>query len=160
MPLPKLVEFLDRNNIAYITIAHSTAYTAQQIAALTHISGREVAKTVIVNLDGALAMAVLPASQQIDLAALAVATRTQSARIAPETEFKGRFPDCETGAMPPFGNLYNMAVYVEEALTRDKDIAFNAGSHNQLVRLSYQDFERLVKPMVARFARQAGRTAA
>lgn len=152
MPVGKLKEFLDSQNIRYVTLAHSTAYTAQQIAALTHVPGKEMAKTVILRMDDALAMAVLPASYQVDLAALKAATGGKTVRLASEAEFKDRFPDCETGAMPPFGNLYGMAVFAEESLAKDKEITFNAGSHNELVRLSYDDFQRLVKPTMLKFS--------
>jgi Ala-tRNA(Pro) deacylase len=152
MPATKVKEFLDSQNIKYVTIAHSVAYTAQGIAALTHISGKELAKTVIVKIDGDLAMAVLPASAQVNPSLLKAATGAENLRLASESEFLARFPDCETGAMPPFGNLYDMPVFVDESLTNDKEIAFNAGSHYELIRLAYDDFARLVKPTVGRFA--------
>lgn len=158
MPLLKLREFLDSRGIAYVVISHSVAYTAQGIAALAHIPGRELAKTVMVKLDGNLAMAVLPALARVDLPALRLAAAASTVALASEREFKDRFPDCETGAMPPFGNLYGMEVFVDEALTRDQEIAFNAGSHRELVKLAYADFSRLVQPKVARFA--AGHCAA
>jgi Ala-tRNA(Pro) deacylase len=151
MPARKLTEFLDKHHVKYIRIAHSTAYTAQEIASVAHIKGRELAKTVIVKLDGELAMAVLPASYHVDLAALKSAVGAKKAALASETEFRDAFPECETGAMPPFGNLYGMPVFVEESLARDKEIAFNAGTHSELVRLSYEDFARLVQPRVTRF---------
>ena len=162
MPVVKeLKELLDKQNIKYVTISHSLAYTAQEIAALTHISGKDIAKTVIVKIDGVLAMAVLPGSCQIDVSALKSATRAQTVELAKESEFSGRFAGCETGAMPPFGNLYGMSVFVDESLTKDKEIAFNAGTHNELIRLSYADFETLVKPTVLNFAsRRAGISAA
>jgi Ala-tRNA(Pro) deacylase len=108
MPFQKLKEFLDRHEIKYVLISHSVAYTAQGIAALTHISGEELAKTVIVKTDGALAMAVLPASLHVDLPRLKAVAGAKSAELASEAEFQERFPDCETGAMPPFGNLFTM----------------------------------------------------
>jgi Ala-tRNA(Pro) deacylase len=152
MPAKKLREFLNSQNIPYMTISHAVAYTAKEIAALTHISNKELAKTVIVKIDSTLAMAVLPASYDIDLSSLRVATGARSVSLAKESEFKDRFPECEIGAMPPFGNLYGMAVYVDESLTKDKDIAFNAGSHNELLEVCYADFERLVKPTVLKFS--------
>ncbi len=152
MPVQKLKEFLDNQNIKYVAISHSTAYTAQGIAALTHISGKELAKTVIVKVDDALAMAVLPASRRMDLSLLKAATGATTVALAGETEFKDRFPDCETGAMPPFGNLYGMTVFAEESLTKDKEIAFNAGTHSELIRLSWDDFLRLVKPRMLQFS--------
>ena len=160
MPVRKLKEFLDSNNIKYVTITHSIAYTAQGIASLTHISGKELAKTVVVKINGTLAMAVLPASQHVELTFLKAATEASAAEVASEVEFKESFPDCETGAMPPFGNLYGMAVFVDESLAQDKEIAFNAGSHNELVRLAYEDFARLVKPKVLRFSADRTRATA
>jgi Ala-tRNA(Pro) deacylase len=154
MPLTKLREFLDNYNVPYVVISHSVAYTAQGIAALAHISGKELAKTVIIKLDGELAMAVLPASFLVDTVMLR-ATGARTVEIATEREFKDRFPDCEVGAMPPFGNLYGMKVYVDTSLTKDKEIAFNAGSHRELVRMAFQDFVRLVEPKILPFA--AGR---
>jgi Ala-tRNA(Pro) deacylase len=152
MPLARLREFLDSHNVKYVVISHSVAYTAQGIAALTHISGKELAKTVMVKLEGSLAMAVLPASSQVDLSRLKAVTGATNATLASEQEFKDKFPDCQTGAMPPFGNLYEMPVFADESLSRDKEIAFNAGSHLELIRMAWNDFERLVKPRMARFA--------
>jgi Ala-tRNA(Pro) deacylase len=152
MPSNTLTELLDSHNIKYTIITHSVAYTAQGIAALTHIPGQELAKTVIVSIDDALAMAVLPASCQVDLAALRAATGANAVTLAKEKDFMHRFPGCETGAMPPFGNLYGMNVFVDETLTKDQEIAFNAGSHRELMRLAYEDFARLAKPAVLQFA--------
>src|SRR6516225_8519081 len=152
MPLNKVRAFLDQNHVRYVVISHSKAYTAQGIAAIAHIPGQELAKTVIVKLDGALGMAVLPASYQVDLLALKKAVGVKDASLASEREFKQHFPDCETGAMPPFGNLYGIPVYVDETLTRDKEIAFNAGTHLELIKLAYADFERVVQPVVLDFA--------
>jgi Ala-tRNA(Pro) deacylase len=128
------------------------AYTAGGIAALTHIPGKEVAKTVIVKVDDALAMAVVSASQHVDLESFKTATKAKTVRLAIEDEFKNRFPDCEVGAMPPFGNLYGMSVFVDEVLSRDQEIVFNAGSHRELVRLAWQDFEKLVQPRLMKLA--------
>ncbi len=152
MPAKKLREFLESQGVPYVTISHAVAYTAKEIAALTHISNRELAKTVIVKIDSDLAMAVLPASYEVDLSSLRAAIGARGVSLAKESEFKDRFPECEIGAMPPFGNLYGMAVYVDESLTKDKDIAFNAGSHNELIQVFYSDFERLVKPTVLKFS--------
>jgi len=111
-----------------------------------------LAKTVIVNIDGALAMALLPASLHVDLSQLRLAASAKNVALASEEEFKERFPDCETGAMPPFGNLYDMPVFADESLARDQEIAFNSGSHRELVRLAWEDFVRLIEPKVVRFA--------
>jgi len=150
MPLQKLKEFLDGNDVKYVSIRHSPAYTAQEVAASGHIPGRELAKTVIVRLDGKLAMVAVPASEKVSLARLKEATGAKEAEIAEESEFEDRFPGCELGAMPPFGNLFDMDVYVSDSLTEDEEIAFSAGSHSELLKLGYRDFERLVNPVVIR----------
>jgi Ala-tRNA(Pro) deacylase len=149
MPVKKLKEFLDANKIKYVSITHSPAYTAQQIAASAHIPGKELAKTVMVKLDGKLAMAVLPASLKVDFDLLKQVSGAGKVELATEGEFSETFPGCELGAMPPFGNLYDMAVYAATPLAADEEIAFNAGSHVELIKLSYKDFERLVRPKVA-----------
>jgi Ala-tRNA(Pro) deacylase len=151
MPAQALREFLDRNRIKYVLISHSPAHTAQEIAASAHIPGRAMAKTVIVKLDGRLAMAVLPASEMVDLELLADAAFAQKAELADEEEFADRFPGCQLGAMPPFGNLYGMDVYVADSLAEDDEIAFNAGTYTELVRMAYPDYARLVKPRILRF---------
>lgn len=152
MPMRKLREFLDSHAVRYFVLSHSPAYTAQEIAAAAHVPGKELAKTVMVSIEGILAMVVLPASRQLDFERLRELTGTRDVELAGEKEFAGLFPDCEIGAMPPFGNLYGMDVYVAEELEDDEEIAFNAGSHNELVRLSYSDYKRLVHPKVARLA--------
>ncbi|HQI25136.1 MAG TPA: YbaK/EbsC family protein, partial [Smithella sp.] len=146
MPSKKLKEFLNSQSVKYVIIAHSTAYTAQEIAQSAHIPGTELAKTVIVYIDGKMAMAVLPASYSIDFDDLRKETGAKKVELASEAQFKDMFPDCEIGFVPPFGNLYGMDVYVDEHLTRNKEIAFNAGGHLELYRMSYRDFEELVKP--------------
>ncbi len=155
MPIQKLKNYLDRNKVRYEVVPHLTAYTAQGTAQSAHISGKEIAKTVIVNLDegdGRRAMVVLPASRNIDFVLLKEMTGAQRVKLATEDEFRDMFPDCEIGAMPPFGNLYAMDVYVEKSLTQDDEIAFNAGNHRELIKMSYRDFERLVKPKVLEIA--------
>ena len=152
MPAKKLKEYLDRHHIKYTSIKHSPAYTAQEIAARSHISGKDMAKTVMVKVDNEMAMAVLPASFKIDFEALMNVTGSAMVDLASEEEFKFIFPDCEIGAMPPFGNLYDLDVYVSEKLAEDNEIWFNAGTHNELIRMHYDDFERLVKPRVFEFS--------
>jgi len=154
MPIQKLKKFLDDNRIKYVSIKHSLAYTAQEIAASTHISGRNMAKTVIVKLDGKMAMAVLPAPCRVDTKLLKKETGAKKVEIATEQEFTNLFPECDVGAMPPFGNLYNMDVYVDRKLIEDEEIAFNAGSHTELIKMAYKDFERLVKPKVVSLSAQ------
>lgn len=153
MPARKLKEFLDSHNVKYVSITHSRAYTSQEVAASAHIRGKDFAKTVMVKLDGKMAMAVLPATHRVDLDALKQAAGAQRAELATEQEFQYMFPECETGAMPPFGNLYGMDVYADVSLTEDEEIAFNAGSHVEVIRMAYKDFERLVQPKIARIAR-------
>lgn len=154
MPAQRVREFLDSQGVKYVSIKHSLAYTAQEIAASAHIPGKEVAKTVIVKLGDDMAMAVLPASQKISFKRLKEAAGVDEVELATENEFKALFPGCEVGAMPPFGNLYDVDVYVDQSLAEDEEIAFNAGSHTELFRLAYQDFERLVDPTVISFSRQ------
>jgi Ala-tRNA(Pro) deacylase len=157
MAVAKLAEYLDTNRVRYVVISHSPAYTAQGIAGLTHISGRELAKTVIVKLDENLAMAVLPAKFHVDLLLLKRAAGAKSVMLASEEDFRERFPECETGAMPPFGNLYGLPVYADKSLEKDKEIAFNAGTHRELIRMAWEDFKTLVQPRMLQFA--AGQSA-
>lgn len=152
MPVRKLKEFLNSHDIKYVTINHSPAYTAQEIAESAHIPGKELAKTVIIKIDGKLAMAVLPASYKIDLEQFKNATGASNVELANEREFRQMFPECEVGAMPPFGNLYDMEVFAAQTLAEDEAITFNAGSHTELIKLSYKDFEHLVEPKVIKFS--------
>ena len=152
MPVKALTEFLDSQKVKYVRISHSPAYTAQEIAASAHVPGRELAKTVMVKIDGKMAMAVLPASYQVDFELLKQVAGAASVELAGEGEFRDMFPECELGAMPPFGHLYDMQVFLTESLAEDEEIAFNAGSHIELIRLSVADFKRLEKPTVAKFA--------
>ena len=152
MPVSKLIEFLNSNKIKYVVISHSKAYTSQEIAASAHIPGKELAKTVIVKTDGKMTMAVLPATYKIDFISLKEAAKAGKIELASEQEFADMFPECEVGAMPPFGNLYGMEVFVAATLTEGEEIVFNAGSHTELIRLSYKDFERLVKPKIVKFS--------
>lgn len=147
MPAQKLKDFLDENAVRYVSIQHSPAYTSQEIAESAHIRGKELAKTVMVKVGSDTAMAVLPASERVDTDLLAQSLGQSSVELATETEFGKLFPDCELGAMPPFGNLYGMKVFVSPHLAEDEEIAFNAGSHTELVRMTYKDFERLVSPV-------------
>lgn len=152
MPVRKLKAYLDEAHIRYLTIGHSSAYTSQEIAALAHVSGKEFAKTVMVKIDGELAMAVLPTSFQIDFESIKKIFGTRDVTLATEAEFKDRFPDCELGAMPPFGNLYGMPVFVADSLAEHKEIAFSAGTHTEVIRLNYADYKRIVKPRVFKFS--------
>ena len=160
MPLSKLREFLDSHNVKYLVVSHSLAYTAQGVAALAHVSGKKLAKTVIVKIDGILAMAVVPASMHVDLDRLRSLVGAQTVEIASECEFNDAFPDCETGAMPPFGNLYDMPVYADASLAENEEITFSAGTHRELVRMNWYDMVRLVNPMVANLTHQRSGVAA
>lgn len=148
MPVKKLKEFLDKHNVKYVSMAHSPAFTSQEIAAAAHVSGREMAKTVIVKMDGKFAMVVLPASHQINFAKLRDAAGAKLVDLASESEFKDKFSGCEVGAMPPFGELYDMPVYLSHKLTKQDHIVFNAGTHSELMQVAFVDFDRLVKPQV------------
>jgi Ala-tRNA(Pro) deacylase len=155
MTVTKLKAYLDENRVRYVTITHSPAYTSQKTAASAHVPGKELAKTVIVTVDGKLAMAVLPGSFQVDFGLLKEALGASKVELASEDDFRDTFSDCEVGAMPPFGNLYDMPVYVAESLSEDDEIAFNACSHTELIRMSYEDFSRLVEPTLVKFAATA-----
>jgi Ala-tRNA(Pro) deacylase len=150
----KLQDFLDSHDAHYVAISHSPAYTAQEIAAKAHIPGHELAKTVILKIDGKIAMAVLPADYLIDLDQLKKSLNVQKVEFANEEEFKYVFPDCEIGAMPPFGNLYDVQTLVSESLTDDENIVFNAGNHKELIRIPFKEYEQLVHPRVLRFTRK------
>jgi Ala-tRNA(Pro) deacylase len=154
--LRRLKEYLNENKVKYIKISHSPAYTAQEIAASIHIPGKELAKTVIVKVPDGYAMAVLPASHKINFNLLKEAMAKKEIRLANEKEFKNIFPDCEVGAMPPFGNFYDLPVYVASALSEDKEIVFNAGTHIDVIRMSYSDFEKLANAIVANFSEPLG----
>jgi len=160
MQLSKLRSFLDSHHVKYLVISHSLAYTAQGVAALAHVSGKQLAKTVIVKIDGVLAMAVLPASLHVDLDRLRKLTGAQAVELASESEFKDAFPDCETGAMPPFGNLYDMPVYADSSLAECEEITFSAGTHRELVRMNWDDMVHLVNPTVDELAYHPGVAAA
>jgi len=155
MPINKLIDYLDSKNVKYKVIKHSKAYTAQEIAHSAHISGKEVAKTVILRINGVLTMAVLPASYYVDLGKLKDAIGADEVVLAHEREFKDKFPDCEVGAMPPFGNLYDIDVYVAEKLAEDEYISFNACSHTELIKMAYYDYSDLVQPKVLKIAHGA-----
>ncbi|MEO5913678.1 MAG: YbaK/EbsC family protein [Luteolibacter sp.] len=147
-----LKEYLDERKVRYITIIHSPAYTAQEVAHSAHIPESGLAKTVMIIIDGALAMAVVPANRRVRLEELQRLTHSDDLRLAHEEEFKDYFPDCEPGAMPPFGNLYDMSVYVSPELAKEPEMVFNAGSHTELIRMGWLDYRALVKPCMAAFA--------
>jgi Ala-tRNA(Pro) deacylase len=151
MPATKLRAFLDGHGVRYVSIQHSVAFTASEVAESVHVKGRDFAKTVIVKIGESMAMVVLPASRRIVLHDLREMLGSEELRLATEAEFKGAFPDCEVGAMPPFGNLYNMPVYVAAHLAEEREIVFNAGTHSEVMQLAYADFEQLVQPTVLEY---------
>ena len=146
VPIKHLKKFLDDKKVRYEIIPHTTQYTAQGVAQVTHISGKEIAKTVMVKLDGKSAMVVIPASTKVDLELLKQETRAREVQLANEDDFMNIFPDCEIGAMPPFGNLYKIKVYVSKLLAEDEEVAFNAGNHRELIKMKFSDFKRLTRP--------------
>lgn len=149
MPVDRLRKYLEENHVKYVTVSHTPAFTAQEIAASAHVPGKDLAKTVMVKLDGRMAMVVLPAPEKVSAARLKEITGARDVELATEREFAELFPNCEVGAMPPFGNLWGMDVFADCHLCDDETIIFNAGSHTELVKLAYADYERLVHPKVA-----------
>ena len=153
MPAEKLAEYLESQGVQYTVIEHhAPVYTAQEIAASTHIPGKQLAKTVMIKVDGGLAMAVIPASQRVNLNRLKELVGAGKVELASEQEFRNKFPDCQVGAMPPFGNLYGIPVYAAQDLAEEIEIAFCAGSHTELVRMAFSDFKRLAEPKILDFA--------
>ena len=151
MPATTLKEFLDSRGVRYVSLQHSPAFTAPEVAASAHVAGRDFAKTIIVKLEGAMAMVVLPANRRLVLSDLREMLETDRVKLASEEQIKRAFPDCEVGAMPPFGNLYGLPVYVASCLAEERQIVFNACSHTEVIKLAYADFEALVKPRVLDF---------
>lgn len=151
--LKRLEEFLKKNSAAFKVVSHQEAFTAQEVAAAMHVHGRELAKAVMLKVNGKYVMAVLPAHLKVDIEKLKSVLKEKNLRLATEDEFKKLFPDCEPGAEPPFGNLYNIDTLVDESLTRDEHIFFNAGNHYEAVDMVYSDYVKLVKPRVAEFAK-------
>lgn len=148
----RVKQLLDENGVEYEHITHEPVYTTQEVAQRTHTPGREVAKVVILTDGEEHVMAVLPATRKIDLDRLRHAAGNEGLRLASEAEFDNLFPNVETGAMAPFGNLYGMSVFVDQSLREDEEITFNAGTHQDAIRMAYSDFERLVEPVAAEFS--------
>lgn len=156
MAIPESIRrFVETHGIGFTPIHHRLAFTAQEEAAATHVPGREWAKTIVCIADGQAVLALLAADDRVDLDAMRSATGAGDVRLATEREFSRLYPECETGAMAPFGPLYGQTVYVDELLTRDREITFHAGTHADAMRMAYTDFERLVHPMAARIARRS-----
>lgn len=148
MPLGRLIDYLDEHGKKYVVVKHSPAFTAQEVAASAHIPGKDMVKTVMVKVDGDMKMVVLPSTHDVDFDLIKDALGAGKVELASEDEFKELFPDCEVGAMPPFGNFYEMDTLVAEALTEDDVIAFNAGTHKELIKMGYDDYEELVQPRI------------
>lgn len=152
MILERLTEFLDGQHIKYVHIRHSPAYTAREVAVSAHLPFREVAKTVVLSVGEKHILAILPATEMVDLNILRALLANPSVRLTSESEFNTLFPECEVGAMPPFGNLLGMEVIVSPSLAENEDIAFNAGSHRDVIKMGFADFERHVRPKVLPFS--------
>lgn len=152
MLVERLRKYLEENRVKYVTLSHSPAFTAQEIAASAHVPGKELAKTVMVKLDGRMAMVVLAAPDKVSAHRLKEVSGAQEVELASEKEFADLFPRCEVGAMPPFGNLWDLDVFADAHLREDEHICFNAGTHTELVKLPFADFERLVRPTIAELA--------
>lgn len=148
----KLKSYLDDLGVPYETTVHPTAFTAQEVAASAHVKGDCMAKTVMVKAGGEDIMAVLPATSRISFDELKRVLAAEDARLATEEEFRDRFPECDVGAMPPFGNLYGIKEICDSHLAQHDTIVFNAGSHDEVIRMRYADFAKLVHPTVAPFA--------
>ncbi|TET94906.1 MAG: YbaK/EbsC family protein [Dehalococcoidia bacterium] len=149
----ELEAYLRENKVPFQVQHHAVAYTAQEVAAAEHVPGRMLAKVVVLLGDGKLSMFVLPAAARVDVEKAAAVLGAKEARLAHEDEFADRFPGCEVGAMPPFGNLYDIPLYVDKSLSEDETIVFEAGTHTDTMSMKYADFERLAKPTMAEFAR-------
>jgi Ala-tRNA(Pro) deacylase len=151
MPCEKLLEYLTANNVEFELINHPNAVAAQDVAFKAGVPGRLFAKTVMVKLNGKMAMAVLPADSKVDFHLLRETAQAETITLAVEDEFQATFPDCELGAMPPFGHLYDMKVFVAGSLIRADSISFNAGTHTEILTMPFWEFERLVEPRIGYF---------
>lgn len=148
----RLKYFLAQERIAYDVLPHHEVFTAQEVAAASHVSGQQLAKVVLVRENGkAHVMAVLPAACRLDLGALAAVAKTGKLLLASEGDMARLFPDCEVGAMPPFGNLYGVPVYIDACFPKETEFFFQAGNHHEVVRMSYGDYQRAAKPVVGEF---------
>ncbi|MBZ5724303.1 MAG: YbaK/EbsC family protein [Acidobacteriia bacterium] len=151
--LEKLRDLLQTNQVPFTQTTHPTAFTAREVASAEHLPAREVAKTVVIFGDGRFHMIVIPANRVVDLQEVRLALGLTHVRLATEDELAKLFPDCELGAMPPFGSLYGMAVYFDGSLNGDDTIAFNAGTHRDVVHMRTEDYLRLAQPAVVTLAR-------
>ena len=157
----RLQRLFDEQRPEYRVLSHAEAFTASEVAAESHVPGRELAKVVVLrDKGGAFLMAALPSPVWLDLEAAALATGRQGLRLAAEPEFAGMFPDCEPGAMPPFGHLYGLRLYVDACLARSPEIAFQAGNHREAIVMAYRDYERLAQPIAGQLCLHRTRHAA
>lgn len=147
MPVKALKKFLDENHVKYVSLAHSPAYTAQEVAHCAHVCGKTLAKTVIVLMDDKMAMVVMPATSRIRWDRFMKAMGTDFIELADEDDFRDQFPDCEIGAMPPFGNLYGLPIYMDETLTQADEISFSSGTHSEVLKMAMKDYLKLVRPV-------------
>ncbi|NUM81305.1 YbaK/EbsC family protein [bacterium] len=151
MSLKKIKDYLDSHQVKYVVVSHSPAYTAQEVAAYTHIPGKDMIKTVMVKIDDRMTMLVLPADHNVHFNRLREVTGANKIELANEREFKDLFPECEVGAMPPFGHLYGLPMIIEKSLTDDAEIAFNAGTHREVIKMAYNDFAKVIKATILNF---------
>jgi Ala-tRNA(Pro) deacylase len=149
----KVQDLLKQEEVPYKSVWHPVSYSAQKTASFAHVSGNEFAKPVMVRIDGQLCMVVVPASNQVDFDLLRQATGAKDLRLASESEFMNMFPDCEVGAMPPFGHLYGLQTYVAEKLSQDDIISFNAGTHNELIEMTFRDYSRIEHPRLIKVSK-------
>ena len=160
MKIPdRLIEFLNQNQVPYEIVHHPVAFTAQELAAIEGVKGHEHAKVVMVKVGPQIVMLVLPASHRVDWDRVQVVTGALPA-LAAEADFQALFPDCEVGTMPPFGQLYGVAMWVDGGFAQNTRIAFEAGTHSDAIKMSYTDYLRLAQPAVADFASKLGGSAA
>lgn len=150
----RLEQYLREHGVGFEVMTHSQAFTMQEVAAELHVPGKQVAKVIMCRAGDEMAMLVLPAPYRVNVERVCALTGAEKARLARESEFEDLFPDCVTGAMPPFGNLYDLPVYVDPSLAEEPDIVFRAGTHRETMKLAYDDFARLVEPVVGEFAWQ------
>jgi Ala-tRNA(Pro) deacylase len=152
MAIRRTLEFLDGESVKYVVMHHSAAYTAQEVAASAHIPGKCMAKTVIVDIDGSLALAVVPADRDVEMGMLRTAARAQSVALADPSQFADRFEGCQLGMEPPLGNLFGMETYVDKGMTKQDWIAFNAGSHTDVIEMAFNDYLRVAHPKVVKIS--------
>jgi Ala-tRNA(Pro) deacylase len=145
-------EYLSTKSIGYRWVTHQPSYTARETASCAHIPSRQFAKTVVVRLNGKMALTVMSADEKLSLRRLKDTAGVHDVRLVSEAELEQRFPGCERGAMPPLGSLYGLPVFVSTTIAEDDEIAFNAGSHTEIVQLSYRDFQKLERPRIGDFA--------